>query len=34
MLKNHKTFRFTPIPDKANDFIFLKSPKNIVFGPF
>ena len=23
--------RFTPIPDKANDLIFLKSPKNLVF---
>ena len=26
-------FRFTQIPDKTNDMIFLKS-KNAVFGPF
>ena len=35
MLKDHKNFRFRPIPDKANDFIFLKIPKksfdNIFF---
>ena len=29
MLKDHKNFRFTPIPDKANDFIFLKILKNV-----
>ena len=33
MLMNHKNFRFTQIPDKTNDMIFLKS-KNAVFGPF
>ena len=31
MLKDHKNFRFTPIPDKTNDLIFLKSPKSLVF---
>ena len=25
MLMDHKNLRFTPIPDKTNDFIFLKS---------
>ena len=29
MLKDHKNFRFTPIPDKANDFILLKILKNV-----
>ena len=33
MLMNHMNFRFTQIPDKTNDMIFLKS-KNAVFGPF
>ena len=31
MSMNHTNFRFTQIPDKTNDMIFLKSP---VFGPF
>ena len=30
MLMNHKSFHFTPIPDKTNDLIFLKSPKNFL----
>ena len=40
MLKNHKNFRFTQIPDKTNDVIFLKSPKTLfgaifdIFGHF
>ena len=34
MLKDHKNFRFTAIPDKTNDFIFLKSPKKPCFWPF
>ena len=34
MLKDHKNFRFTPIPDKTNDLIFLKSQKNLFFGFF
>ena len=34
MLKDHKNLHFTPIPDEANDLIFLKSPKNLVFWPF
>ena len=34
MLKDQKNFRFTTIPDKTKDFIFLKSPKNLVFWPF
>ena len=34
MSKDHKNFRFTPIPDKANDLIYFKSPKNIVFWSF
>ena len=34
MLNDHKNFRFTPIPDKINDFIFLKSPKALYFDPF
>ena len=34
MLMNHKNFHFTQIPDKTNDVIFSKSPKNHVFGPF
>ena len=31
MLKDHKNLHFTPIPDEANDLIFLKSPKNLAF---
>ena len=27
---NHKNFRFTQIPDKTNDMVFLKSPKTII----
>ena len=37
MLMNHKNFRFTQIPDKTNDMIFLKSPKTLflaIFGHF
>ena len=34
MLMNHKSFRFTTIPDKTNDLIFLKNKKNAVSGPF
>ena len=40
MLMNNKNVRFTQIPDKTNDIIFLKSPKTFfwmaqkVFGPF
>ena len=34
MLMNHNNFHFTQIPDKTNDMIFLKSPKNHVLGPF
>ena len=33
MLMDPKNIRFTPVPDKTNDFIFLKS-KNTVSGPF
>ena len=42
MLMNHKNFRFTQIPDKTNDMIFLKIfffPKNpalsriTIYGP-
>ena len=29
---NHNNFRFTPIPDKTNDVIFLKSPKTLFLG--
>ena len=29
MLMNHKNFRFTQIPDKTNDMIFLKSLKTM-----
>ena len=32
MLMNHNNFRFTPIPDKTNDVIFLKSPKTLFLG--
>ena len=37
MLMNHKNSRFTAIPDKTHDTIFLKSPKTVFlghFGPF
>ena len=34
MLKTHKDFPFTQIPDKTNDIIFLKSPKNPFLGHF
>ena len=34
MLEDHNNFHFTLIPDKTNDLIFLKCPKNLVFGPF
>ena len=40
MLMNHKNFRFTPIPDKTNDMIFLKVQKPCfgailtIFGHF
>ena len=34
ILKDSKTFRFTSIPDRANDLIFPKRPKNLVFWPF
>ena len=34
MLKTHKDFPFTQIPDKTNDIIFLKSPKNLFLGHF
>ena len=33
MLMNHKNFRFTQIPDKTNDMIFLKSPKALLCAP-
>ena len=33
-VKDHKNFRFTTILDITKDFIFLKSPKNLVFWPF
>ena len=34
MLMNHKTFHFTQIPYKANDVIFLKSPKTVFLDHF
>ena len=34
MLKDRNNFHFTPTPDKPNNLIFLKSPKNLVFWPF
>ena len=34
MLMNHKNFHFAQIPDKINDMIFLKSPKNMFLGHF
>ena len=30
----NKNFRFTTIPDKTKDLIFLESTKNLVFWPF
>ena len=33
-LMNHKNFRFTQIPDKTNDMIFLRSPKILFLGHF
>ena len=32
MLMNHKKFRFTQIPDKTNEVIFLNSPKTLFLG--
>ena len=29
---NHNNFRFTPIPDKTNDVIFIQSPKALFLG--
>ena len=34
MLKDHKNFRFTPIPDKTNDMIFLKTCLLAFFDHF
>ena len=34
MLMNQKNFHFTQIPDKTNDVIFSKSPKNLFWGHF
>ena len=34
MLMSHKNFDFTKIPDKTNDVIVLKSPKNMFLGNF
>ena len=34
MLMNYKNFRFTQIPDKFKDMIFLKSPKTLFLGHF
>ena len=31
---DHMKLRFTPIPDKTNDFIFLKSPITLFLGAF
>ena len=31
---DHKNFRFTPILEKTNDLIFLKSPKTLFLGHF
>ena len=31
---NHKNFRFTQIPDKTNDAVFLKSPKTLFWDHF
>ena len=32
MLTNDKNFRFKQIPDKTDEMIFLKSPKNLFLG--
>ena len=32
MLMNHKKINFTQIPDKTNDMIYLKSPKNLFWA--
>ena len=34
MLMNRNNFRFTQIPDKTNDMIFLKNPKILFWGHF
>ena len=34
MLMNHKNLHFTQIPDKTDNMIFFKKPKNPVLGPF
>ena len=34
MFMNQKNFPFTPISDKTNDLIFLKSPKTLFLGHF
>ena len=34
MLMIHKNIRFTQIPDKTNDAIFLKNPKTLLLGYF
>ena len=34
MLMNHKNFYFTPISDKTDDMIFLKSLKTLFLGHF
>ena len=31
---HHKNFRFTQIPDKTNDMIFLKCPKTMFWAIF
>ena len=31
---NHKNVHFTQIPNKTNDIIFLKNPKNMFLGHF
>ena len=34
LYKDHKNFCFAPIPDKTNEFIFLKNPKSMFYGNF
>ena len=34
ILMSHKNVRFTPIPDKTNDMIFLKCSKTLFLGHF
>ena len=34
MLMNHKNFRFTQIPDKTNDAVFLNSPRTLFWDHF